>query len=467
MKKRIKLPSFLSKKEMESLLSTVKKDRHRLGIALMLYGGLRVSEMCRLRISNIHLARGFIKVNGKGDKQRIVPLTPKLQKLMENYLVKYGSTLTQESYLVGRTRVSWHYAVKKYTRKLLERNDLSCHSLRHSFATALYEDGVQIEKISQLLGHSKLDTTMIYSHLSMEQKRSAVMTLENPRFRFMSFLLPMRKYIPDMAINNTSSLIGREKELTELNTHLNNKISVILFGPKGAGKSAILKSLENIIYISEYRKKQTLIKIIIESSNLEAGSMDKEVERELKRLSIDELIEEIKGLNKIIVIDDITDLSRQDKKTITRLSESSLVAASTSRHSDIKYFKTYVEIKPLKRPLIRQILSEMIQINDVHKKETLISDILHSSGENLKEAEYMANQLKLGKASAEIVSEERESNQVTIAPALLIVVLFFTAWVLKSYATTIAAFSYAMMVVFRLVFYKYIFSPAASTRKIK
>ena len=68
--------------------------------------------------------------------------------------------------------------------------DIHCHTLRHSFATALYEEGVQIERISQLLGHAKLDTTMIYAHISLEQKRDAVMVLDGSRFRFLRTLSP-------------------------------------------------------------------------------------------------------------------------------------------------------------------------------------------------------------------------------------------------------------------------------------
>ena len=99
-------------------------------------------------------------------------------------------------------------------------------------------------------------------------------------------------------------------------------------------------------------------------------------------------------------------------------------------------------------------------MNDHDKKDQVISDILHTAGENIKEAEYISNQLQLGKTTDEVVTEERVSNQVSIAPVLLIFVLFFVAYTLKSYATSMVAFSYAMLVVFRLIFYKFIFVPA-------
>jgi len=81
---RKKIPLYLSQKEIDSLTKSIKKDKHRLGIFLMAYGGLRVSEMCGLRVNGLHLARGFLVVHGKGDKERIVPVNSRLQKEIEN-----------------------------------------------------------------------------------------------------------------------------------------------------------------------------------------------------------------------------------------------------------------------------------------------------------------------------------------------------------------------------------------------
>ena len=135
--------------------------------------------------------------------------------------------------------------------------------------------------------------------------------------------------------------------------------------------------------------------------------------------------------------------------------------------SDRKLFATYMEIKPLKRYHTRIILSEMIHMNDVAKKEQVVDDILHTAGDNLKEAEYIARQMQLGKNTEEITTDERAANQVSIAPILTLVILFFAAWTLKSYAAGMVAFSYAVLVVFRMVFYRYIFTPAISKAKNK
>jgi len=461
-----KIPVFLSHEEVNTLLHSVRKDKHLLGLSLMYYGGLRVSEMTGLRISDLHLARGFMKVNGKGSKERIVPINSRLQKHIENYLHKYGHKLSQDSFLVGGDRSSWHYVVKKYSSLNLGRKDIHCHTLRHSFATGMYSKGIPLERISELLGHSKLDTTMIYSHISTDQKKSAVKALDDPRSRFISVLTSFMssKKKADISLKDYSSLIGRDAELAEVHKYIESGVSVILEGPAGCGKSAILRTIKNSVYIDEYKKKQTLIKIILSGREME-GKVYKEASKELKKLSVDELLLEIKGTSRLVVIDDITGLSKTDKKTIASLAENTVVVAASCRPADRKLFKTFIELKPLSRHYCRLVLSELVHMNNPSVKERVIDDILHQAGSNLKEAEYIASQLQLGKSSEEITTEVRESNQVSIAPILLVFVLFFVAYVLKSYATSMVAFSYALLVCFRLVFYRFIFMPATSKRK--
>lgn len=456
-----KLPAVLSQRELDLLIKNIRKDRHRLGIALMAYAGLRISEMTSLRVCDLYLAREYIMVYGKGGKYRIVPLSSKLKQLIENYINKYSKKINYEGFFIGGNRSSWHIAVKKYAKNILGRDDIHCHTLRHSFATALYENEVPLERISQLLGHARLDTTMIYSRISLSQKKEAVNSLDSKIIK-LSRLFSFSRAKPQLSLKSHSGLIGRDKELKQLNEYISKNISCIVVGPAGCGKSALIKSLPESVYIQEFKKKQTLIFIILSSQDLEVEAY-KEAEKELKKLSIDDLISQLKDFGKTIIIDDVSSLSKQDKRTLVKLSQVSTVIAASSKHQDKKLFDTYFELKPLKRYYTRQILYEMIVCNDTNKKERIIDDILHQAGDNLKEAEYIARQLQLGKSEQEITTEEREANQVSIAPVLLIFVLFFVAYVLKSYATSMVAFSYSLLVVFRLVFYRYLFYP--STKK--
>lgn len=457
-------PRCISLPETRILIKSVTDGRHRLGLALMACAGLRVSEICLLKVKDLLPELSSMRVTGKGGRERIVPLSPFLQKEIEIYLGRHGAALSHESTLVGSTRGTWHYVIKKYSRRVLHRDDICCTTLRQSFEAALYRTGAKIEIISELMGHARINTAMITPQIFIEQKREAVMMLDDRRPGPVRLLRRLIKNRPDMKIESREPLIGRGRELGQLRAYIFRGHSVVLFGPRGCGKSMILKQLENAVFIKEYRKKASLISIILKPRLLDRDTYRK-TEKKLKKLSIDELIDEIHKVPATVVIDDITELSKPDRKTISRLAEKTVVVTATSRRADVKLFRTFIEIRHLKRHYTRHVVSEMIQMNDIKKKDIIVDDILHASGDNLKEAAYISSQMQLGKSINDINTEERESNQVSIAPALLLIVLFFFSWVLKSYTTSIVAMSYAMLVVFRMIFMRFMFMPANRKRK--
>ncbi len=473
-----KLPSVITKSEIDLLIRKSKKKRHALGLALMAHCGLRVSEMCSLRIKDIFITKSYLRINGKGDKQRIVPINSTIERMIEDYLNGNNKKISSiESFLIGGNRSTWYKFIRKHSVSILSRTDVHPHTLRHSFATNLYDNKIPIERISQLLGHSSLDTTMIYSHISLRQKKIDVNTLDtgiNPWFALIKKIIPP-PHIESICLNQTSTLIGREKEVLELEENIKKGISTVLHGEKGIGKSSILKFVsnlqkENSVYIEEFKHKNTLIKIIL-SGKSESGELDmndsiiRDTVRALKKLTVEELLAEVEKSGKVVFIDEIASLSRPAKKTLSTLSTKLTLISTSTKRQDKKLYKAYMDIKPLKRHETRIILSEMIDMPDLLQKEKIVDDILLSTGNNIKEAVYMVHQLQLGRRPEEVQTEERESNQVSIAPAMLIMVLFFAAYVLKSYAAAIVALSYAILVIFRLIFYKYIFMPASSNKK--
>ena len=473
-----KLPAVISKSEIELLIKKSKKKRHALGIALMAHCGLRVSEMCTLRIKDIFLVKNFLRINGKGGKERIVPVNSTVERMIENYLNENNKKISSiESFLIGGSRKSWHTYVCKLSRTVLGRTDVHPHTLRHSFATNLYDNKVPIERISQLLGHTSIDTTMIYSHISLRQKKIDVNTLDtglNPFFALLKKIVPPPQ-IETISLNQSSTLTGREKEVLELEENIKKGISTVLHGEKGIGKSSVLKFVsnsmkENSVYIEEFKHKNSLIKIIL-SGKFESGELNmndpiiRDSVRALKKLTVEELLSEVEKSGKVVFIDEIASLSRPAKKTLSTLSTKLTLISTSTKRQDKKLYKAYMDIKPLKRHETRIILSEMIEMPDLLQKEKIVDDILLSTGNNIKEAVYMVHQLQLGRRPEEVQTEERESNQVSIAPAMLICVLFFAAYVLKSYAAAMVALSYAILVIFRLIFYKYIFMPASSNKK--
>lgn len=172
------LPQVLSVQEVEDILASVdlkaafgKRDR---AILEVLYGcGLRVSEAAGLRISDLRLEDGFIRVTGKGDKQRLVPLGEMARDAIGAYLEDRGEPADHNAddiLFLNRfgkplSRVSLFKLVKKQALAAGIRKDISPHTFRHSFATHLIENGADLRIVQEMLGHASILTTEIYTHI--------------------------------------------------------------------------------------------------------------------------------------------------------------------------------------------------------------------------------------------------------------------------------------------------------------
>lgn len=167
-----RLPQVLSQEEIKKIIDSITNPKHKLAIALMYSSGLRVSEVVRLRVTDFNLERLFLRVNrGKGSKDRLsvlpinlVGLIKKLtrEKSTKNFIF---ASRSRHSHLTERSvQKIFSCALKKCGIKKIA----SCHSLRHSFATHLLEQGTDIRHIQQLLGHRRLETTQIYTKVSNE-----------------------------------------------------------------------------------------------------------------------------------------------------------------------------------------------------------------------------------------------------------------------------------------------------------
>ncbi len=164
------LPSVFSKEEVKTLFDSISNPKHKL-ILKTIYGlVLRVSELANLKQEDINFSRKMVLVrHSKGAKDRYINLPESLQEELNSYI-----TLNPGKYLFsGRDGKITIKTVQKVFENALEKSKLrkkaSCHTLRHSFATHLLEDGVDIRLIQRLLGHSKLESTQIYTHVSNVQ----------------------------------------------------------------------------------------------------------------------------------------------------------------------------------------------------------------------------------------------------------------------------------------------------------
>ncbi len=180
-----KLPEVLSLQEIDRIISaidpsTTKGLRDRAIIELLYSCGLRVSEATELRLCDLFFGEGYVRVIGKGDKQRLVPVSPLARERIQLYLEKREMTKSNEEALFlnnrgnALTRVMIFTLLKKAVAAAGVQKKVSPHTLRHSFATHLLEGGANIRQVQEMLGHENIVTTEIYTHLDGERLRETV-----------------------------------------------------------------------------------------------------------------------------------------------------------------------------------------------------------------------------------------------------------------------------------------------------
>lgn len=180
-KLRKKLPTVLSKEEVEKLLDIDLTDcysyRNKAMLELLYSTGLRVSELVNLELSNIDLENCTLKTIGKGNKERIIPISDYALYYVEKYINEYRGSMLKKSvnnyvFINNHGNVMTRQGFFKIIKKLaVEKNiktPISPHTLRHSFATHLLDYGADLRSIQEMLGHSNLSTTQIYTHVSSE-----------------------------------------------------------------------------------------------------------------------------------------------------------------------------------------------------------------------------------------------------------------------------------------------------------
>lgn len=188
-KKEMHLPQVLSLEEIDSMIAQIdmsKREGHRnRAIIEILYGsGLRVSELVNLKLSDMYINEGYMRILGKGNKQRLVPISAVAKEWIGYWLIarneldvkpeakdiaflnRYGRQLT---------RAMIFTIIKTLAREAGIQKTISPHTLRHSFATHLLQNGADLRIIQQLLGHESISTTEIYTHVDIKDLREAVM----------------------------------------------------------------------------------------------------------------------------------------------------------------------------------------------------------------------------------------------------------------------------------------------------
>ncbi|KFC23994.1 site-specific tyrosine recombinase XerD [Chryseobacterium sp. FH1] len=191
------LPDTLSIEDIDRIIEHIDKKtdmgKRNQCILEVLYGcGLRVSELVDLKISNINFKENFIIVEGKGDKTRLVPLAKSTAEYILEYITtvrinakvnkKFEDILFLNSRGTNMSRVIVFIIIKEMTQKAGINKSISPHTFRHSFATHLLQNGADLRFIQEMLGHSSITTTQIYTHLKTEELRDVIIQF-HPRNR--------------------------------------------------------------------------------------------------------------------------------------------------------------------------------------------------------------------------------------------------------------------------------------------
>lgn len=182
------IPEVLTVEEIDALIGAIdrstREGQRNCAILETLYScGLRVSELCNLKFSDLYLNEGFIKVEGKGSKQRLVPISQRAIQELNNYFTVRGEGLVKpefEDYIfISRfgkniSRIMVFHIIKELAEQVGIKKTISPHTFRHSFATHLLEGGANLRAIQCMLGHESIGTTEIYTHIDRHRLRQEI-----------------------------------------------------------------------------------------------------------------------------------------------------------------------------------------------------------------------------------------------------------------------------------------------------
>ena len=184
-----KLPDVLSMDEIDWLIDAVDLEkpegqRNKAMLETLYSCGLRVSELVGLKLTNLFFDQGFIKIEGKGDKERLVPISQRAVYEIDSYMVNYRSTIhvsreSQNILFLNRrgkklSRVMVFTIIKNLAKKIGLKKKISPHTFRHSFATHLINGGADLRAVQEMLGHESIITTEIYTHLDREYLKTTI-----------------------------------------------------------------------------------------------------------------------------------------------------------------------------------------------------------------------------------------------------------------------------------------------------
>ena len=410
---------FLNQSEANLLVNSIKDERHRSLILLMLDAGLRVSEAISLKFSNFDFPKKTLLVNSLKKrgflKKRKIPLSQRLIFSLAEYIKEFHN-ITPDSWLfpnpINPDKHITRDSVCKYLRRLSIKKvnipHLHPHALRHSFATSLIATGSNLPEIADLLGHEKLDTTRIYAHIPQERLRQSIRAAarhNGDRRKWYEFLISKRP--PQIYIHNNQSytlIIGRQNEFCTISENIEKGTNVILIGAVGTGKKTILDGLnfkdKKILTFDDtsgIKKSLVYMLLFLYENDKEAVATllfkdfdISKIETRLSRQSIgflcDKIIEIVKPKEYVLKIKQIDGITPQVMKVIERLKNTfviitSAVEVSINKSSFLWNFEK-IELKNLSRNHTFELIHKLSYDLQIEDYEIFRNHILQQTNGN-------------------------------------------------------------------------------------
>jgi integrase/recombinase XerD len=248
----------INKQQLKKLLSAVKSTHHKVAILFMVDCGLRITECITLQLHNLDFKKRVLLVKSlkkRGEtKIREIPLSTRLLDALADYF-KILKPIRGEDYLFPNPKKTGHVTRKTYNQlfdrlkaKHPELENLHPHTLRHTFATNLVSTGSAIHDVKSLLGHTSLNTTLIYTHTPIDVLRNNIENaITPPRSKLVQWFIDRFKKKRNNIINYVNSevnfTVGRDKEVQQIFGNIEKHINTILLGGIGIGKTHLLKQI--------------------------------------------------------------------------------------------------------------------------------------------------------------------------------------------------------------------------------
>lgn len=408
---------FLSVAETTMLISSITDVKHKSIILLMLDAGLRVSECITLRFNNFDFKNKLLSVISLKKRNKItqirqVPISKRLFLTLAEY-IKTLKNINPSTYIFPSPNDPEKHltrdAVNKYLKRLSNKiniNNLHPHTLRHSFATNLICNDIPLHEVADLLGHEKLDTTRIYTHIPSERLRHSMQRASeknNVLVRLFHKLINHQEpviYIPN---DSAKYIVGRAALLQQITTHIQKGTNICLLGPIGVGKRTILDALatdkkiltfddtagikKSLIYMLLYlykNDKQAVAQIMFEDFDVN------KIETQLSRQSTAYLCREIKKLvakkEYILKIKTIDTITPSAIKVFEELKDTfTIITAATKVPLDKSHFLwnfEKIEVQNLERKYTFELIHKLSYDLQITEYELYRNHILEQTDGN-------------------------------------------------------------------------------------